>query len=262
MGIIPNSLKFVKQHIKKRLDQESFHPELIGILTNPFYFARRGLSKNIERLSSEIQGKVLDVGCGTQPYRQFFSQCEYHGLELDTPENRSSKIADSFYDGKVLPFAENSFDSLVISQVLEHIFEPDRFLDEAHRVLKPGGRLLLTVPFLWDEHEQPFDYARYSSFGIVYLLEKHQYSIIESHKSVCGIQAIVQIWNAYLYKATLRNSRLWNLIMALLLMAPGNILGILLSWILPQNSDIYLDNIILAKAEQKTHLSHENAAET
>ena len=52
------------------------------------------------------------------------------------------------------------------NQVLEHVFNPDDFVREIARVLKPGGALLLTVPFVWNEHEQPYDYARYSSFGL------------------------------------------------------------------------------------------------
>jgi SAM-dependent methyltransferase len=69
--------------------------------------------------------------------------------------------------------------------VLEHVFNPDDFLNEVNRVLKPSGKLLLTVPFVWDEHEQPYDYARYSSFGLRSLLEKHGFSIVK-HEKVGG----------------------------------------------------------------------------
>ena len=61
---------------------------------------------------------------------------------------------------------------MLCNQVLEHVFNPDEFLLKINRVLKNDGKLLLTVPFVWDEHEQPFDYARYSSFGLKALIEK------------------------------------------------------------------------------------------
>ena len=62
--------------------------------------------------------------------------------------------ADYFYDGQSFPFKGGSFDVVLTNQVLEHVFNPDVFLSEIHRVLTPDGVLLLTVPFLWDEHEQ------------------------------------------------------------------------------------------------------------
>ncbi|RME57501.1 class I SAM-dependent methyltransferase, partial [Candidatus Parcubacteria bacterium] len=150
---------------------------------NPFYFARKGLAGHIADLADRVTGKTLDVGCGSKPYESLYASSEYIGLEYDTPENRASKEADFFYDGETFPFESASFDSVVANEVFEHVFNPDRFLDEVHRVLKSGGRLLMTMPFVWDEHEQPHDFARYSSFGIRYLLEKHGFEIVDQRKS-------------------------------------------------------------------------------
>ena len=71
---------------------------------------------------------------------------------------------------------------MLCNQVLEHVFNPQEFLGELGRVLARGGRLLLTVPFVWDEHEQPFDYARYSSFGLKALLEQHGFRVLQHRK--------------------------------------------------------------------------------
>jgi SAM-dependent methyltransferase len=232
--------------IKKIIQKEQFEPSFIGLFLNPFFIARRGLLKNIKKLGSEITGRTLDVGCGTKPYEKYFKCSQYVGLEIETTLNHELKRADYFYDGKKFPFKENEFDSVVTNQVLEHVFNPDEFLSEINRVLKMNGKLLLTVPFVWDEHEQPYDYARYSSFGLKSLLEKHGFEIIKHHKSVNDFRVIIQLLNAYLYKITYRIP-LFRQLTTITLCAIINFLGIVVSFILPKNNDLYLDNIILAR---------------
>jgi len=116
-------------------------------------------------------------------------------------------------------------------------------------VLKPGGRLLLTVPFAWDEHEQPFDYARYSSFGLKYLLEKNGFTVVEQIKSVNDTRVIFQLINGYIFKKTraFRPSPAANILASLVFNAWINVLGIIFGFILPKNNDLYLDNIIIAQ---------------
>lgn len=234
------------QAIKNLIIKNQFEPSFIGVFLNPFFIARRGLLKSIKELGSEITGRTLDVGCGTKPYEKYFNFSEYVGLEIETTLNRELKKADYFYDGKKFPFGNAEFDSIVTNQVLEHVFNPDEFLSEINRVLKINGKLLLTVPFVWDEHEQPYDYARYSSFGLKSLLEKHGFEIIKQHKSVNDFGVIVQLLNAYLYKLVNRIPFVRQLT-TITLCAIINFLGIIISFILPKNTDLYLDNIILAR---------------
>jgi len=233
------------QRLKQFLQNNQFEPGVFGIFLNPFYFARKSLLKNIISLGKNISGKTLDVGCGTKPYEKYFNSTEYVGLEIETTIHQDNK-ADVFYKGKKFPFQNEEFDSVVTNQVLEHVFEPNLFISEINRVMKIGGVLLLTVPFAWDEHEQPYDYARYSSFGLKYLLENNGFEIISHIKSENNIKAIFQLLNAYIYKIT-RNNKFIKIISILFIMAPLNILGILLNLISPSNNDFYLDNIILAK---------------
>lgn len=227
--------------------KKQFFPSGGGIFINPFYFARKGLAKHISALAGQITGKTLDVGCGNMPYVHLYGSEEYVGLEIDTPQNRAGKNADYFYDGNQFPFASEIFDSLVANEVFEHVFNPDQFLSEVFRVLKPGGMTLLTLPFIWDEHEQPHDFARYTSFGIKALLEKHGFEIIELRKSTDDIRVIFQLFNAYVFKKTVTKNAWVNLLFTLLFMAPFNILGEILFYITPRNPDLYLDNIVLAK---------------
>ncbi|MBS0289713.1 MAG: class I SAM-dependent methyltransferase [Proteobacteria bacterium] len=226
---------------------QNFIPSWWGLFVNPYFIARKGLYQAIAGLGSYIQGKTLDIGCGQKPYQNLCKASEYIGLELDTPENRQFKKADYYYDGQHFPFKEASMDSVVAHQVFEHVFHPNLFLREIHRVLKLNGTLMLSVPFVWDEHEQPYDFARYSSFALITLLKEHGFEIIAFKKSVDNLAIIFQLINAYLYKKLFTHNGYWNQLVCLLLMAPITFIGILAGKLLPSNPDLYLDNIVVAK---------------
>lgn len=249
-GCFLNALKLKMRAIYRR---SAFFPGIVGLFINPFYFARKGLAKHVTELAPQIRGRTLDVGCGSKPYASLYKSDEYVGLEIDTPENRERADADYFYDGKIFPFADATFDSLVANEVFEHVFNPTQFLSEARRVLKPGGIMLMTMPFVWDEHEQPYDYARYSSFGIRFLLEENGYAVIEQRKSTDDIRVIFQLLNAYIFKKTVTRNVWINLFVMIILMAPFNIIGELLFLCTPRNKDLYLDNIAIAQKLPGNH---------
>lgn len=229
------------------LKKQSYNPGFLGLFINPFYIARRGLYKAISKYSVELNGSVLDVGCGWQPYRHLFKTNTYLGLELESDSARMRNIADVYYDGEKFPFNSATFESILCNQVLEHVFNPDSFLKEMHRVLVPGGKLLLTVPFLWDEHEQPFDFARYSSFGLAYLLENHGFKILYQEKITTNISTLFQLVNAYLFKITLHWPTYLSIIFTALIISWITIFGIIMGLILPDNDDLYLDQIVIAE---------------
>jgi SAM-dependent methyltransferase len=233
--------------LRTRWQREQFDPGWLGLLVNPFYHARRGLVRGLDEFLPELRGDVLDLGCGRRPYRDRVPATHFVGVDVDTPLTRALAAADIFYDGRTLPLADASFDGVLCSQVLEHVFTPEAFLREAGRVLRPGGRLVLTVPFVWDEHEQPQDYARYSSFGLRALLERTGYEVVAQRKSVADVRALVQLASGWLYKRTRTRHRGLNLLAQLGLIAPVNLLGVVLGAILPGNEDFYLDNIVLAR---------------
>ena len=233
--------------LKKLFHAQEFFPGFLGIFVNPFFIARRGLVKNIAIVAHEINGRILDVGCGSKPYKSLFDFKEYIGVDIENPgHDHSSEDVDVIYDGKTLPFEAATFDSVITNQVFEHVFHPAAFLNEINRVLKPGGKLLLTVPFVWDEHEQPYDFARYSSFGVKHSLESNGFEVVTFRKSVQNIGVVFQLGILYIYKLT-RTSNIWlNRLLVLILISPLTIAGVLLSAILPSNKDLYLDNIVVA----------------
>lgn len=236
----------------KIYEKQLMQPNILGVFFNPFYFDRMGLYKNIKRLGKEITGKTLDIGCGKKPYENLFASSEYIGMDMETTghNHRNSKI-DVFYDGKTFPFSDNAFDSVVTNQVLEHVFNPSQFLSEINRVLKSGGKMLITVPFVWDEHEQPYDFGRYTSFGIKDILEKHGFQILEQIKTVNDLGAIFQLLNMYYYKTIVRKN-VFSKVFAMIIIVPTNIVGVIISAIFPKNDDLYLGNVVLSEKVKRT----------
>jgi len=149
----------------------------------PLNIARRLLRTEIGQRARYARGRLLDVGCGAKPYRSVFTEVhEYIGL--DWP----GSMADVHGDAMQLPFADASFDTLLCNQVLEHVPEPWRLMDEAARVLKPGGFLILTAPQTWHLHHVPFDYYRYTCFGLKFLADRSGLEIVDLEPT-CGLWA-------------------------------------------------------------------------
>lgn len=231
----------------KILERQEFYPGLVGLFTNPFYFDRKELLRNIRDLAPKIKGRVLDVGCGTKPYAELFKDIAYVGLEIDTEENRKKTQVDFFYDGKTFPFFDREYDCAISSQVLEHVFEPNLFLKELNRVLKPDGTLLLTVPFMWEEHEQPHDFGRYSSFGLKAILKKNGFEVIEQRKTLNDIRAIFQLLNCWFKKLLKFKNKKIKFICYIFFFGTSNLLGSMLYYIFPKNNAFYIDNVVLAR---------------
>ena len=234
---------------------QQFDPGLLGLLINPFFLARRRLHQAVAVMAQDVSGRLLDVGCGRKPYENLFAVQSYVGLDIDSDTTRRLGTADVLYPGGRFPFDDGSFDVVLCNQVLEHVFEPEAFLGEIRRVLAPEGRLLLTVPFIWDEHEQPWDYARYTSFGLKALLERHGLKVLRQEKLLDDPSVLFQLANAYLFKVTRTRQPLINLLFACTLMAPLSAMGWIAGKLLPRNPDMFLDQIVLAQSAPSSHPS-------
>lgn len=233
--------------LSKIIQEQEFHPGALGIFTNPFFIMRSGLRRAIGTLAPELNGDLLDAGCGNRPYEKLFTNAtKYTAMDYDTPAMRARGKADVFYDGKKFPFADSAFDCVLSTEVLEHVFNPDEFVGELARVLKTGGKLLLTCPFVWDEHEQPHDYARYSSFGLRSLLERHGFSVDRQLKTGNAILALAQLKACYANRIlSVRNYKIRTLL-RIIFISPITIIGSIAGSIMPLNKDLYLGNVILA----------------
>jgi len=235
--------KFI-EYFKRR----HFTPTALSIFFNPLFLIRRGLYRGIRRNSHYMQGMLLDFGCGVKPYRELFNVENYIGIDIKQPESKYiSKKVDIIYDGKTLPFADSSFDSIFASEVIEHIFEIDYTLAELNRVLKKSSYMLLTLPFVMEEHEIPYDFARYTSFGIRYLLAKHGFEIVNMEKTTNYIETIIQMWNIFLLGHFSHKHAIIRNLMTLMFISPCNILGIIFGAILSKPGAFYHNNLVVAR---------------
>ena len=224
-----------------------FENSLSGFFLNPFFLSRKSIWEAMVSVSTQIKGKTLDVGCGTKPYAEIFKCADYIGMEYDSPISRAKGLADTYYDGKKFPFSDNSFESLISNQVLEHVFNPEEFLQECNRVLKPGGIFVLSVPFVWEEHEQPYDFGRYSSFGLSHICQKNGFEILDQKRLNTGILAISQLTASHLYKSTIRLPFIVRQTILSIFCPIIFLMGYFLAKITPKNDDLFLDNFFVLK---------------
>lgn len=107
---------------------------------------------------------VLDAGAGRAPYAALFGHTRYESADLQTVDGANRDLT-YHCDLAAIPVADGRFDRVLFNQVMEHVPDPAAVLAELFRVLKPGGRLLCTAPLSFEEHEQPYDFYRYTQFG-------------------------------------------------------------------------------------------------
>jgi SAM-dependent methyltransferase len=152
--------------------------------TDPLHLARKLLLKSVSQHVSQARGTVLDIGAGAGPYKSLFKDVtRYVTVDL----NRHSKI-DVQANAVALPFKNESFDTILCTEVLEHVPEPSQLISEVRRILKPDGILLLTTPQTWGLHLEPLDFYRYTKYGLRYLTEKNKLEVVQIDPT-CGMWA-------------------------------------------------------------------------
>ena len=119
---------------------------------------------------------VLDAGAGDAPYKGLFEHARYESADFQKVDK---VYAPSTYvcDLSSIPVEDARFDYILLNQVLEHLPEPKSVLAELHRVLKPGGKMICTVPLFYEEHEQPYDFFRYTQYGLRHLYTSTGYQV-------------------------------------------------------------------------------------
>lgn len=125
-------------------------------------------------------GRLVDVGCGSKPWAALFAGHvdEHIGVDhVESPRgNATVDVIASAYD---IPLPDETADTVLLSAVIEHLERPELGLLECRRLLKPGGHLILTAPFIFHIHEQPRDFYRFSPYGLRYLLESADLEVVE-----------------------------------------------------------------------------------
>ena len=139
--------------------------------------------------------KVLDLGCGTNKYKKYFMQKnKFIGIDVKTSGREiNQKTPDVFYDGKKLPFNDGNFDLIICTEVLEHVENFELVVSEIFRSLKRNGSAVITMPFITAEHEIPYDFRRFTSYGIKKEFENMGFMVKKFEKILFGHAAIRQL---------------------------------------------------------------------
>ena len=145
-----------------------------------------------------VKGRLLDLGCGLAPMYELYSK---YASKICCADWKSSEDDQSFIDAicnlnKELIFDSNSFDTVILSDVINHLEEPELALKEIHRILTPGGLLLLNTPFLYNLNEEPYDYGRYSIYKFHSWAKKFNFEI--EYEDIFG--GVVDVYEHFLLR--------------------------------------------------------------
>ncbi len=154
-------------------------------------FQVRTVYQDLNAFLPQIQGPVLDVGCGESPYRNLIEGkgLGYVGTDYSNSGEFGYERSDIIrFSGNRIPFYDELYDTILCTEVLEHTPEPEALVQEAHRILKKGGRALFTVPWSARTHYMPNDYCRFTPTKLAELFQG--FSSVDIHPRGTDITTI------------------------------------------------------------------------
>lgn len=127
-------------------------------------------------INKYAKGKVLDIGCGNKPYKSLFNTESYIGCDV---VQSSNQLVDVICEATNIPLESNTFETIFSTQTIEHVFEHDKMIAESYRLLKNDGIIILSGPMYWPHHEVPYDFFRFTKYGLEEVLKKNGFSVLE-----------------------------------------------------------------------------------
>jgi len=158
----------------------------------------------LEKAAASAHGALLDMGCGNKPYEKMFEGKISSYTGCDVVQSSEHKV-DIICPATDIPVADGKFDTVLCTQVIEHVADHQALLRETYRVLTTKGVLILSGPMYWHLHEEPYDFFRFTEFGLRYLLEKAGFQRIEiipngGKWTLCGQVFIHCLTGTFFYK--------------------------------------------------------------
>ncbi|MFT3910215.1 MAG: class I SAM-dependent methyltransferase [Ferruginibacter sp.] len=130
--------------------------------------------KDIKKVLPSFSGNILDIGCGQSPYKFLLNkETKYHGIDIiEATEFGYNNKDITAFDGKNIPFPDNTFDGIICTEVLEHVQEYQYLVDEIYRTTKKGAAIIVTIPWSARYHYIPYDYFRYTPSSLKTIFAK------------------------------------------------------------------------------------------
>lgn len=183
----PRLLHRVSQRIRNSASTErntdAFRQLKPSLETYETFIIRTLILNEVKQKKAYFHGILLDVGAGSAPYEEVIATMgrvtQYIKLDVAAPLYHQPHNSDMVWDGDTIPLGAGSVDTVLLTEVLEHVKRPAELLSELRRVLKPGGTLFLTVPFLWPLHELPNDHHRFTPIALRSYLEEAGFDVQE-----------------------------------------------------------------------------------
>jgi SAM-dependent methyltransferase len=221
---------------------------------HPQWLANKWHLQKFKSLTSLTGKRVLDVGSGNSAIAKFIHASNYL-VRSDYPvvSIRYKNSPEVYLDARELPFKSGSFDCVFLFEVLEHIDEFELVIKEAERVLAVDGEIYLSMPFLYPEHDAPYDFQRLSRYGLKSYLDKYSFDIIDDVKMGSATETIFMLANLYLLLLLVELEKRIGFFSVLFiplvatLCFTSNIMAFLLNIILPDFSQIYIGCFIKAR---------------
>ena len=161
------------------IDREEGIERLRGYTTSiddPYFLAYRGLFPALQRASVAASGRLLDIGCGNKPYEKMFKDRITEHLGCDVVQSSDRRV-DIICPATMITLDDASVDTVLCTQVIEHVADHRGLIGEAFRVLRKGGALILSGPMYWHLHEEPYDFFRFTKHGFRLILEDAGFAI-------------------------------------------------------------------------------------
>lgn len=152
----------------------------------------QALIRFAQTIKMEGVKKILDLGCGVKPYESLFPSVEKY-VGFDVESHPRVDVVGFNWD---LPFQENEFDALISTQVLEHTAKITETVQEIRRVVKNGGLIYVSVPLTFPEHGIPYDFYRFTRYGLMEVFKDFEIIEIVPHNGY--IATMFRLWNAFL----------------------------------------------------------------
>jgi len=189
---------------------------------------------------------IADIGCGEQPLRDLIESkgCKYVGIDISQNAKMNIDVIASITN---IPIPDNTFDCIICTEVLEHVVNTHLAFIEMKRLIKKGGCLIITTPFCYPLHEEPYDYVRLTRHYLLAEADANKLSIVSNQESGNEIEVIATLLSS-IFNPIKKNTlitKICNSMIRFLINAVSYTISSLFCKFIPRK--IYLNNMLILK---------------